>query len=129
MFGWLSFVLHYGYWIVFGFAVAVGLAYVAFVLRNWKIAAAVAAIVFSIIAVQQIYSAGYHARIDEEVAARTRQLQDRLDTLQKAAEADRQRADEDAARIEDLQKQVSATPENKGKALPRDAANRIGGVR
>lgn len=105
------------------------LAYVAFVLRNWRAALAVVGIVVAVLAAQFAYTQGYNAKTDEDVAERTKILQDRLDTLQRLADADRLRADQDAAEIARLTELASKTPANTKPALPADVAKRIGGIK
>lgn len=125
----LSFVAHYWQILLVGTLGCAALAYLAFVLKNWRIALAVAAAVGAVFLWQGAYSAGYKAKTDADVAERTKILQDRLDTLQRLADADQMRAAADAAEIARLAELASKTPENNKPALPADAAKRIGGIK
>lgn len=106
-----------------------GAVWLAVVLRNWKIAAAAAALVGAFLAGQQLWTAGYESRVEEEVAARTAILQERVNTLEKITAADGQRAHRDAQEIARLSQLVAETPENTAPGLPRDAVRRIRGVK
>lgn len=125
----LSFLWQYWQWIVIGALAVVVLGYVAFILRNWKIAAAVIAIVCAFLGAQALYNAGYNARVAVEVADRTKLIQARLDTLEFIAAGDKVRADADAETIRILTEQASATPANSTAALPADVVKRIGAIK
>src|SRR4051812_28459682 len=116
----VSFAAHYWQLLIVSTLACAGLAYVAFVLRNWRAALAVAGIVVAVLAAQFAYTQGYNAKVNEDVAERTKILQDRLDTLQRLADADRLRADQDAAEIARLTELASKTPANTKRALPAD---------
>lgn len=129
MMGWLSFVWSYWQFLLIGTALVAVLAYVAFILKNWKVVAAAGALVGMALAAQALYSAGYNARVAKEVGDRTKLIQDRLDTLELVAANDKLRADSDAATIAILSDQVSKTPPNDKPAMPRDAVARIRAVK
>lgn len=127
--GVLSFLWSYGPWILIGTIGAAVLAYVAFILKNWKIAAAVAVLVALYFSHQGMYSAGYGAKVAEEAKKLTALLQGRIDTLESVAKEDAARADADADEIERLRTAAADTPVNATVALPAAAARRIRGIK
>lgn len=129
LFAFGSFLFAYWQWILIGTVGAAILAYVAFILRNWKIAVAVAVMVALFLSHQAMYSAGYGAHVAEEAAKLTVLLQGRIDTLEAVTKEDAKRADEDADTIERLRAAAAETPANATVALPAAAARRIGGIK
>lgn len=107
--------------------VALGVA--AWVFKNWKLA--LAAIVVAILGFmyQGAVMHGINLQIANEAAGKIEVLEDRIDTLNKTAEAHNARALEDAAQIEKLETEANETPANSSAALDRDAARRVRSIR
>lgn len=129
MWGTIAFVSHNWQWIIIGLGLVVGLGVLAFITKNIKLVLAAAVIVGVGLAGQALYSAGYNAKVNEDVAARTAILTERLQTLQNLSEADKQRSDNDTATIKRLQEAADATPVNNNACLDEGAADRIGKIK
>ncbi len=109
--------------------VVVVLGAVAWLLKNWKVAAAAVAVLAVYFGGQALWTAGYNAKVAEVVAAQTKQLQDQLDRMNRASEADAKRAQEDADKIAQLESKANETPANTGACLDIDSARRVRDIR
>lgn len=125
----LSFLAHWWPWVIVATLAVAGLGYAAFVLKNWRLAAAAAAIVAAWLVTQWFWSAGYKAKADEDLKARTAQLEYRLKLQDKILSDYEEMSKRDDAEIAKLREQVAATPENPTACLPEDAAGRIGEIK
>jgi energy-coupling factor transporter transmembrane protein EcfT len=109
--------------------VVVALVAVAWFLKNWKVAAAAVAVLAIYFGGQALWTVGYNAKVAEVVAAQTKQLQDQLDRMNRASEADAKRAQEDADKIAQLESKANETPANTGACLDIDGARRVRDIR
>ena len=92
------------------------------VLKNWKALALVAAVI-------GIFTLGYKLRAAQDAYEQVATLQRRLGALQLTAKADAKRAAKDKARLDELERLASETPQNAGACLDRDAARRVRAIR
>lgn len=97
----------------------------AWFLKNWKIAAAAVALLVVYFAGQALWTAGYKARVAEDVAKQTKILTERIETMNKVAEEEAKRAIEDANKIAELEAKANETPANSGACLDSDSAGRV----
>ncbi len=104
------------------------LAYVAFVLKNWKLAAAGLIIACCGLVYQHADIAGYKRRVAEDVAKQTQTYKDRIDVLNKVASSHGAETLKDATDVDKLQKVASDTPKNDNACFDRAAAGRVRGV-
>lgn len=103
----------------------VGLAVLAFFLKNWKAALAALVVLGLGFAYMQIDKSAYQRRVSEEAAEKVKALTDQIDNMNKVAEADVQRAIEDATKIAELEGKANETPANNGACLDIDGARRV----
>ena|SRR5688500_9525796 len=125
----LSFVGANFSFIIAGVLVLIALIAFAWFARNWRAALAAAVLLSLGFAAMAVDRSAVKRTLNEQKARELSILQGRLDTLSKVAEAYAERASEDAATIETLREQASATPANDAACLPDDAAKRIGDVK
>lgn len=118
------FASHWELLVVIGIG-SVALAYLAFVLKNWKLAVAVAVIACCGLVYQHADVSGYNRRVAEDVAAQTQIYKDRIDVLNKVASAHGAATLRDAADIDKLEKKASETPKNDAACLDRAGASRV----
>lgn len=107
----------------------VALGYVAFILRNWKLAVGAVVLVCVGLAYQKANMDGYKRRVNEEAQAQIKVLNGRLDALQHVAAEDALRAQRDSTEIAQLKKLASETPKNDSACLDVDAARRVRAIR
>lgn len=126
----LSYIGSTGALIVVVVLAVVALGAIAWFAKNWKFAIAAVTVLALGFGYMQIDKNAYQRRVAEEAAAKVAILQGRLDALNKAAEADAIRAQEDALYIAALESQANVTPPNAGASgIDAAAANRIGAVK
>jgi hypothetical protein len=109
--------------------VTIAMSYVAFVLKNWKVAAAALLFVGASLAYQWIDIHGYKRRLAEEQAQQVAVLTERIATLSLVNSLDTQRAIADAASHRNLEALSSDTPPNPGPCLDAGAAHRVWAIR
>jgi cadmium resistance protein CadD (predicted permease) len=102
---------------------------VAFLAKSWKLAVIAVIVLGAGLAYQWIDRQAYQRRVDEEARARVTALEQRIATMNWAAEEDAKRASADADRIAALEGLVNDTPANADRCLDRDAAGRVRAVR
>lgn len=124
---WLSAVLGWFAWIGIGAVPALALLAVAWFVPALRSAAILAAVGWALFFTGM--TIGYERKTNQDVAARTAQLETRLRLQDKILTDYEAMATRDEADIAKLRDMVAATPENKTACLPEDAAGRIGGVK
>lgn len=102
---------------------------VAFFLRNWKFAVAAVVLAIAGFLYQGAVTDGIKLQMAKDAKERITFLQDYIDGVNAANEADAKRALEDHNTIEKLQEQVSATPKNDSSCLDSGAAGRLRNIR
>lgn len=107
----------------------IALGAIAWFAKNWKVAVAAILLVCAGLGYQQIDKNAYQRRVSEEAAERVAVLQSRLDTLNKVAVADAQRALDDADEIDRLRALASTTPPNDKPCLDIEAVKRIRSIK
>jgi cell division protein FtsB len=105
------------------------LGYLAFILKNWKIALAAIVLVCFGLAYQKANMDGYKRRVNEEAAAQVKLLNDRIATMTLVTALDAQRAKDDQEKISELERLASETPPNTGVCLDADATRRVRAIR
>jgi membrane protein implicated in regulation of membrane protease activity len=125
MWSTFSFLQTYWQWIMIAAVATGGLAYAAFITRNWRFIVAAGALVAVYFTMQFAYSSGYKAKerqVQEEIV---RIVKERDAAIADAKAEDDKRAAADAKRIAELEKKINATPKDTTRALPRAAAGRL----
>lgn len=109
--------------------VIAALGFIAYVSRDWRVAAAAVAIVAVMLYADHLFKQGYNKREAELRAEYTRVLAER-EVVRAEAEAEyrRQKAEDDA-RLAELQRVIDETPPNDQPAVPRSSGGRIRSVR
>lgn len=105
------------------------LSYLAFILKNWKVALAAAVIACCALAYQHADIAGYNRRVAEDVAAQTQIYKDRIEALNSIALKHAMETKHDDETIAKLREQSEQTPANDRACLDRDAASRVRSIR
>jgi membrane protein implicated in regulation of membrane protease activity len=129
MWSTLSFLNTYWQWIMIAVVATGGLAYAAFITRNWKFIVAAGAILALYVSHQWTYSAGFKAKerqVQEEIV---KIIKERDNVIAEVKGEDAKRAAADAQRIAELEKKINATPKNTRPSLPRASAGRVRDVR
>lgn len=121
----LSYIFAHFFLIISVIVVSAVLGYLAFVLKNWKIALAALVLVGAGLVYQHADLGGYKRRIAEEKAQEIELLQTRIATLQHLSSIDNQRALSDAKLNTQLETLSRATPVNTGPCLDLGAALRV----
>lgn len=103
----------------------VGLAVLAFFLKNWKAALAALVILGAGFAYMWIDKTAYQRRVSEEAAEKVLALENHIKKMNDAAEAHDKRAAEDATKIAELEVKANETPANSGACLDIDSARRV----
>lgn len=103
----------------------IALGALAWFAKNWKLAVAAVVILAAGFSYMQIDKNAYQRRVAEEKAEQVRTLQNRIDTLNKANQADAERAIENATEIARLDALAHDTPANSGDCLDIDATRRV----
>jgi hypothetical protein len=97
--------------------------------KNWKIAAAGVAILAALYGAQHLFTAGVNAEVARQVAREKALLEHRITVANEIADHHMKRAEEDAARIEELGRLAAQTPANTNACLDIDAARRVRGIK
>jgi CBS-domain-containing membrane protein len=105
------------------------LGYLAFVLRNWKVALAAIVLVCAGLAYQSADLAGYKRRVNEESAARITQLESRIAVLDTLQNDNARRALADSLEISRLEGLASETPPNNGACFDAATSRRVRDVK
>lgn len=125
----LSFLGAYWHWVTLALLAAAGIGYLAFIGKNLKLAIASGLVVFAVFFVAAVDRRAYQRKADEDLKARTAQLEYRLKLQDKILSDYEEMSKRDDAEIAKLREQVAATPENPTACLPEDAAGRIGEIK
>lgn len=102
---------------------------VAWFTKNWKAAAIGVAILAAIYGAQHLFTAGVNAEVARQVARERALLENRIKLANDIADDHIKRAEQDAAKIEELEKLAAQTPANDTACLDRDAARRVRDVK
>lgn len=129
LWGVLAFLQSYGVLVFAAIALAVGLGYLAFILRYWKLAAFAALIIVAACYQGKAYKDGYDKAWEEVAAAREKILKERNKVLEEANAADDEQRKKDQEELELLRKKAKDTPENTTVCLPGEVAVRIGEIK
>lgn len=112
------------------FVVAIGaLGLFAWLARSWKAVLAAMALIGVGFAIQHIDKTAFERAVNEQKARELAILQDRITTLNKVAADYAKQAEEDAKRIDELERLAGETPKNDKPALDADTAGRIGAIK
>jgi predicted negative regulator of RcsB-dependent stress response len=103
----------------------VGLGLLAFFLKNWKAALIAVVILGAGFGYMWIDKNAYQRRVSEEAAEKVSALENHIQKLNVASEADSKRAAEDAIKIAELEAKANETPANNGACLDIDSARRV----
>jgi hypothetical protein len=98
---------------------------IAWFTKNWKAAAVGVAILAAIYGVQHLFTAGVNAEVARQVAREKALLEHRIQIANEIADQHMKRAEEDAVRIEELERLAAQTPANSDACLNIDAARRV----
>lgn len=107
----------------------VALGALAWLSANWKLAVAAALILAAGFAYMHVDKQAYGRRVAEENAARVDRLEKQISTMNKTAAEHARRTVEDAAHIADLESKVNDTPPNAQRCLDRGGARRVRDIR
>lgn len=98
---------------------------IAWFTKNWKVAAVGIAILAAIYGAQHLFTAGVNAEVARQVAREKALLEHRIQIANEIADQHMKRAEEDAVRIEELERLAAQTPANSDACLDIDAARRV----
>lgn len=107
----------------------IALGALAWLSANWKLAVGAALILAAGFAYMQVDKQAYGRRIAEESAARVERLEKQISTMNQAAAEHARQTVEDATRIADLESKVNDTPPNAQRCLDRAGARRVRDIR
>lgn len=129
MWATLSFLWTYWYVLLPVLPVVAGLLALAYFTRDWRALVLAAGVVLAVVYSGHLFKQGFDVREKQLRAEYDRILAERDATITALSEADKTRADADAAEIERLRKLADDTPENKNPGLPREVGQRIGKIK
>ncbi len=107
----------------------IGLGVASWVFKNWKMALAAIVVAIFGFMYQGAVMHGINLQVARDAAAKMEILEGRIDTMNKTAALHNKRAEEDAAKIEELENQANETPANSGACIDVDSARRLRNIR
>lgn len=102
---------------------------IAWFTKNWKVAAVGLAVLGALFAGQHLFTAGVDAEVARQVAREKALLEHRIQIANEIADSHMKRAEEDAAKIEELERLASQTPANPDACFDIDATGRVRALR
>lgn len=102
---------------------------VAWFMKNWKVAAVGLAILGAMFVGQHLFTAGVNAEVARQVAREKALLDNRLQIANEIADSHIKRAEQDAAKIEALERLAAQTPANSDACFDIDATGRVRALR
>lgn len=102
---------------------------VAWFTKNWKPAAIGLAILAAIYGAQHLFTAGVNAEVARQVAREKALMENRINVANDIADHHIKRAEQDAAKIEELERMAAQTPANTNACLDAAAAGRVRSIR
>lgn len=98
---------------------------IAWFTKNWKAVVAGLGVLVALYVGQHLFTAGVNAEVARQVAREKALIENRIQIANEIADHHMKKAEEDAAKIEELERRAAQTPADGGVCLDRDAAGRV----